>query len=243
MIRLRTLGALSLRGSGGEELRAVLAQPRRAALLAYLALATPRGYHLRDKLLAFFWPDLDNAHARNALGQALHFLRRELGAKSIVNRNGEAIGLDWEHFECDVASFEAALDAGRVAEAVGLYRGDLLEGFHIADAGEFERWLEGERVCLAARYTYAVELLAMEREQVADHRGAVAHRQLLAGRNPYSSRLTVHLMRALAAAGDPAAALLHARQHERLVREDLGIAPDAEVIALVRQLREAGPAR
>ena len=44
MIRLRTLGPLDLRGSDGEELRTILAQPKRVALLAYLALATPRGF-------------------------------------------------------------------------------------------------------------------------------------------------------------------------------------------------------
>jgi DNA-binding SARP family transcriptional activator len=54
MIRLRTLGALDLRDADGQELRGVLAQPKRAALLAYLALATPRGYHRRDTLLALF---------------------------------------------------------------------------------------------------------------------------------------------------------------------------------------------
>jgi serine/threonine-protein kinase len=58
VIRLRTLGALELRGRGGQELRAVLAQPRRMALLAYLALATPRSYHRRDTVLALFWASL-----------------------------------------------------------------------------------------------------------------------------------------------------------------------------------------
>jgi hypothetical protein len=41
MIRLRVLGALDLRNSEGQELRAVLSQPKRAALLVYLALARP----------------------------------------------------------------------------------------------------------------------------------------------------------------------------------------------------------
>jgi TolB-like protein/Flp pilus assembly protein TadD len=48
-------------------------------------------------------------------------------------------------------------------------------------------------------------------------------------------------MRALAAAGDPAAAVQHARVHETLLREDLGVAPDPEVAVLVRQLQSARP--
>src|SRR5947207_2612609 len=40
ILRLRTLGVLDLQAPDGSELRSVLAQPRRVALLVYLALAT-----------------------------------------------------------------------------------------------------------------------------------------------------------------------------------------------------------
>lgn len=241
MIRLRTLGALDLRGAGGEELRTVLAQPRRIALLAYLALAAPRGAHRRDKILAIFWPELDTNRARNALGQAVHFLRRSIGADAIVNRNGDGLSIDWSGFWCDAAAFDDALEANRIAEAIALYRGDLLEGFHIDDAPDFERWLDAERVRLAERYTKAVETLATERENAKDFHGAAAHWRLLLARDPFSSRLTLRLMRALKAAGDPAEAIVQAHQHERLLRQEFGIAPDAEIAALIRQLQSEHP--
>ena len=47
VIRLRTFGPLDLDGQGGQELHGALAQPRRAALLAYLALATTIGAELK----------------------------------------------------------------------------------------------------------------------------------------------------------------------------------------------------
>lgn len=241
MIRLRTLGTLDLRASGGEELRAVLAQPRRAALLAYLALATPRGTQRRDTLLALFWPELDTDRARNALGQAVHFLRRSISADAIVNRNGDGLAIEWSNFWCDAAAFEESLDGNRVGEALAHYRGDLLEGFHIDDAPAFERWLATERTRLATRYAKALESLATQREEASDFHGAVAHWQTLATRDPYSSRLTLRLMRALKAAGDPAGALLRAQHHEQLLRDELAIAPDAEVTALVRQIQSEGP--
>ena len=236
MIRLRTLGTLDLRGSGGEEVRAVLAQPRRAALLAYLALATPRGTQRRDTVLTLFWPELDIDRARNALGQALHFLRRSIGADVIVNRNGEGLTIDWSKFWCDAAAFEGALDDQRVGEALALYRGDLLEGFHISEAPEFERWLDSGRARLIARYTTAVESVATEREGAGDFHGAATHWRALVARDPYNSRLTLRLMRALKAAGDPAGALAQAHRHERLLRDELGIAPAADVAAAVEQL-------
>lgn len=241
MIRLRTLGAVDLRGTGGEELRSVLAQPRRVALLAYLALATPRGAHRRDTILALFWPELETDRARNALGQAVHFLRRSIAAEAIVNRNGDGVSIDWSNFWCDSAAFEDALDANRIAEAIALYRGDLLEGFHIGDAPEFERWLDAERARLAARYTEAVETLATEREEAGDFHGAATHLRLLVARDPFSSRAALRLMRALKAAGDPAEAMVQAHQHEQLLREELGIAPDAGVSAFVGQIQSAQP--
>ena len=239
MIRLRVLGALDIRGSEGQELRSVLAQPKRAALLAYLALATPRGPHQRDTLLALFWPEQDTEHARNALSQAVHFLRRSLGAEAVVASNGDGLGLEWKDFWCDAVAFEEALDRGQPTEALDLYRGDLLEGFHIADAPEFEQWLEIQRARLGSQYAHALETVAQERETAGDHARAVRLWRQLAARDLYSSRVALRLMRALAAAGDPAGAVQAARLHETLLREELGLPPHREIAVLVRHLQEA----
>jgi TolB-like protein/DNA-binding SARP family transcriptional activator/Flp pilus assembly protein TadD len=238
MIRLHTLGSLDLRGSDGQELRAVLAQPKRAALLVYLALATPRRPHRRDSLLALFWPEQDTEHARNALNQAVYFIRGQLGSNTLLS-NGDGLHLEWKDFWCDAAAFEEALDRGRPADAVALYRGDLLDGFHVADAPDFTEWLEAERARLAARYLTALETVAEEREADRDYGGAIREWRQLAARAPYSSRVSLRLMRALVAAGDRAGAVQHARVHETLLREELDIVPDAEVTAFVKQLQSA----
>jgi DNA-binding SARP family transcriptional activator/TolB-like protein/Flp pilus assembly protein TadD len=237
MIRLRTLGALDLRGPAGQELRPVLAQPKRAALLVYLALAPPRGPHRRDTLLALFWPEQDTERSRNALSQAVHFLRRSLGAEALVATNGDALGLQGEDFWCDAIAFEEALNAGRLSEALDLYRGDLLEGFHVTDAPEFDRWLDAERARLAERYAKALETVAEEREAGEDYDGAIRLWRRLAARDLYNSRVALRLMRVLVAAGDPGGAIQHARVHETLLREELDVAPDPEIAALVAQLQ------
>jgi DNA-binding SARP family transcriptional activator/TolB-like protein/Flp pilus assembly protein TadD len=236
VIRLRTLGATELRDSQGEDLRGLLAQPKRMALLAYLALATPRGFQPRDTLLALFWPEHDTDHARNSLNQSVHALRRALGADVVVSRNGDALRLDPHELWCDAIAFEDALDAGRLGEALELYRGELLDGFHVAGAPDFERWLDAERVRLASRYVKAAELFAQEREAAGDAESALTWWRRLATRDPYKSRIAVRLMRALAASGDPAGAVQYARVHETLLRDELNVAPDPEVAAFVRQL-------
>lgn len=240
MIRLRALGQLDLEVPGGREVRNALAQPKRAALLAYLALARPRGHHRRDALLALFWPESDIERARNALNQAVHFLRLSLGSGTIINRAGDdALTLDWDAVWCDALEFEEALAAGHRAEALALYAGDLLAGFHVGDAPEFERWLDAERSRYAALYAEALEAVAVEHERTRDFAGAVIHWKRLAARDPYNARVALRLMESLAASGDAAAAVRHARIHSALVQEELGIAADAKIAAFVQQLQSA----
>src|SRR5256886_14004197 len=147
------LGGLNLLGVGGHELNSVLAQPKRVALLAYLAAATPRRLHRRDAVLGLCWPELDQEHARAALRQALHGLRHALGDGVLVTRGDEDIVLDAERIRCDVVEFARAAEVGRLADALDLYRGDLLEGFFIRGAPEFDQWLEASlaRVTAVAR--------------------------------------------------------------------------------------------
>ena len=91
MVRLRVLGSVDLRDDGGRDLNAVLAQPKRLALLTYLALARPPGFHRREILLSLLWPQSDHATARNSLRQALHFLRHSLGEAVIVSPNDDGL--------------------------------------------------------------------------------------------------------------------------------------------------------
>src|SRR5919108_2668010 len=101
MISIRVFGALDVRGSDGRTIQEILSQPKRAGLLVYLALSVPRGSQRRDALVSMFWPEQDTERARNALSQALHFLRRSLGSSTVVNRNGDALGLEWSDVWCD----------------------------------------------------------------------------------------------------------------------------------------------
>ena len=242
VLRLRTLGALDLQAPDGSELRSVLAQPRRVALLAYLALATPRGPHRRDRLLALFWPDQDQAHARNALSQAVYFLRNSLGADAVVSRTADELALDMSTVWCDAIAFDEALDARRYMDAVELYRGELLAGFHVASAApEFAAWLDTMRATYARRYESALQSIAAEREAAGDRTAAVLWRRRVAAHDPLNSDAALNLMRAFAAAGDPGAAIRHARVHETLLHAELDAPPDPRITQLVKTLQAPPP--
>ncbi len=150
MLRLTLLGPVDLRDADGDELRAVLQQPKRLALLACLVLTANGAYRRRDALLGLFWPDLDQEHARGALRRALYFLRRSLGDGIVVSRGEEEVGIAAGTIWCDAVAFEAAVRDGKPGEAQALYRGDLLEGFYIAGGAGAEEWLDGERGRLRA---------------------------------------------------------------------------------------------
>jgi DNA-binding SARP family transcriptional activator len=102
MIELRTLGALELNSAECDTVGSVLAQPRRTALLCYLALARPHGFHRRDTLFALFWPEDDAEQARHALRQSIYFLRRALGGNTIVSHGDEDLALAADRICCDV---------------------------------------------------------------------------------------------------------------------------------------------
>src|SRR5688500_418397 len=96
------------------------AQPKRAALLAYLALETTSGPVRRDALLALFWPELGEDEARRALRQGLYHLRRLVGEEAIVTA-GDEISLREGAFRCDAVAFDQLAGQGRFEEALAIY--------------------------------------------------------------------------------------------------------------------------
>ena len=237
MLRLRTFGGLSLESDGGP-LRGAALQPRRLAVLAALAVAGSRGL-TRDKLLALLWPEADAAGGRQALSQALYALRRDTGVDALaLGAGSEELRLNPEAVTSDVGEFEAALARGDRGAAAALYAGPFLDGVYLSgDAAEFERWAEGERVRLAHLAERAIEGLAVEADRRGDHADAAHWWRQLARLDPMRTRVTVGLMRALAAAGDRSGALRHAQMYERLLRDELAAAPSPAVSALAEQLR------
>src|SRR5207237_8059828 len=85
VIEFRPLGRVDLRGHEGTPATSILAQPKRIALLAYLATAKGDACHRRDTLLGIFWPELDTEHARASLRKSLHLLRRSLGDDVVIS--------------------------------------------------------------------------------------------------------------------------------------------------------------
>src|SRR5919108_1671945 len=235
MLRLRTFGAVLVERDG-ELLGGAAAQRRVVALLAGLAVARDEGVS-RDRMLGLLWPDSEPEKARQALAQALYHARRAL-AQDDLFVTGADLRLNSNVITSDVAEFEEALDRGELELAVSLYKGPFLEGFYVGGTSEFERWASRERKRLADRCAGALERLALAAEANKDYQRAVDWRKQLAGLDPLNSRVAIDLMMAMAATGDRAGAIQHARVHETLLRQELDVEPDAALSQMVERLRD-----
>jgi DNA-binding SARP family transcriptional activator/TolB-like protein len=239
-VRLQLFGAPSIRLIGGREAAAALAQPKRVALLAYLAAASPYGFHRRDTILALFWPEADKHHARTALRKAIYFLRQEIDPGVVASRGDEELGIVEDAVWCDVREFDRKLASGLVTEALALYRGDLLPGFFVPDAPDFERWLDEERLRHRGRAAEAAWTLAGRLERDRDADGAARWARWTSALTPDDERAVRRLIALLGRLGDRAGAI---RAHDELaarLRRDYGVSPSAETQQLVDAVRRGG---
>ena len=240
MLLLRLFGGAGLEDTSGTVSgRAV--QRRRLALLAILALEHPRPVS-RDKLIAWLWPEHDTDRARHLLRDSLYLLRSTLGEEALPS-TGDELRLDPEFLRCDVWEFETALAQDQPSTAVQAYAGPLLDGFHVGGAAELERWIDGHRERLGRNYAGTLERLAEGATAATDHRSAVEWWRRLAAGEPYNARVTLHLMKALEAAGDRAGAIQQARIHATLLEQEFGAEPDPEIEAMAESLRTAPTVR
>lgn len=233
-MRIQVLGTLDVTDSDGVQLP-ILTQPKRLAVLVYLALARPKGEHRRDTLLAMLWPELDRERARTALNKAVHYLRSALGAEAVVRRGDERIGIDHALVESDAGRFEALLrDDPR--GALELYRGELLPGFNLSDAPEFERWLDQER----ARLRHAAAGAAWGLAESAETRGDAVEAERWGRRavafDSLSESATRRLMSMLGRTGNRAGAVGAYREMRSHLSRELGLEPSAQTMALLAEL-------
>jgi len=233
MLVLKTFGGLSVEVDGSPG-RGAGQQRKTLALLALLAVAGRRGVS-RDKLAAFLWPESDTEHARSVLKQACYALRRDLHAPELFLGATE-LRLNPAVITSDIQAFEHAVEGGDPERAAVVYAGPFLDGFYLGAAGEFERWMEDERSRLARQGLEAVELLANQASSAGEGKAAVKWWRRLTELDPLSARAAVGLMRALDDAGERAEAVQHGRRYEAYVRQELGVDPAADVLAVIQEL-------
>ncbi len=230
-LRLLTLGRAVLVDPTGVPL---VGQPRRIALLTLVAAAGERGIS-RDKLIAYLSPERPTDAARHSLHQLLYYIRQQVGGAIFLG--SDPLRTNPSLLTHDVALFDQAFDAGAFDQAVGLYQGPFLDGFHLSEAWEFDEWASGERMRLTNRYRSALLALVRAARQCGDLDAASSWSLRLSVADPLSAPAVLEAMRTMAALQDRSGALRLAQEFQQRLRAEFGALPDAGVDALAESIR------
>ncbi len=225
---LQTLGLPEIQGDD----RPIRLNLRKGlALLIYLAEA--RGAVARDVLATLLWPESPHETARARLRRLLHRIELALGQHVF---EADRTSVRWSpavDLKVDSQLFESACDRGAFEEACLGYRGDFLAGFSLGDCPEFDDWAFYRREALRGRLMQGLERLVQDKNAAGDHFAATAHAGRLVELDPLSEVYCRHLIRSLLLAGDRSSAERHHAALTQRLRDELGVAPEAETEALM----------
>lgn len=226
-LRICLLGGFRVQREGGAELE--LRRKKCQALLAYLGLCLGRSV-LRDTLAALFWGDTGDEQARHSLRQTLFTLRSalpgELRSRLVIA--GDRVGLDPDGVQVDVVCFERLVADGTpaaLAQALGLYAGDFLEGFSVG-AAPFEEWLRVERERLHELALEAAARLCAHQMASEDGETAIQTALQLLRLDPLQEVTHRALMRLYVRQGRRAMALRQYQVCVDVLRRELGVDPE-----------------
>jgi len=220
--------------------------PRLQSFLAYLLLCcrTPQP---RQQLAFHLWPDSTEAQAHSNLRKAIHQLRHALpecdnflhiDTRRVQWRPQVACTVDVDEFfaKLHAADPEVTTDPASqqalLAEAIALYRGDLLPGC-------YDEWVIPERERLRQVFVETLERLVWVSEDRRDYATALHHANHLLRAEPLAESAYQQLMRLHALTGDRAAALQVYHTCVTVLQRELGVEPGAAIQAAHTQLLAA----
>ena len=247
VLQIRLFGRVRVAYDDGAEVRMT---PTAQTLLAYLLVQ--RTYCPRDVLACLCWGDQPDDQARGCLSTALWRLRRSLetdevphGAYLLTTTTGE-VGFNWEsrHW-LDLSTFEhevkrvlalppEALDpshASSLQNALGLYTGDLLEGF-------YDDWVLRQRERVRTMYLDSLSRLMCYHHSRGAHEESIAAAQKILACDPLREEIYRELMRLYLKTGQRALAVRQFKICRDVLADELGIPPMEETEALYHQIMQ-----
>jgi DNA-binding SARP family transcriptional activator len=216
------------------------------ALLALLV--TERNQlHRREWLASLLWPELESSDGRRNLRIALAQLNKMLPLADgrslfVADKNhigldpGAACLLDLEFLEQAPTSCRNDADAALLAQALARYQGPFLGDFALPDTPEFDAWLNNRREATQRRALAIAEALSDHHRKQQEHDRALGYAERAVALAPHNEACQRRLIELLAAAGHHGAALAQYQSCERLLAEELGVAPEPQTIALKERL-------
>jgi len=236
-LRLFVLGSFRLEYAGEER---YLPTRKSESLLAYLALhPEPQA---RGKLAELFWGDSTDELARRSLRTALASIRKVLSVNDLITdretvqliRSGQ-VWIDAVEFQQQATYVLAdeSLDASTIA--FDLYRSELLTDF-------YDDWIANKREHLRTLYLETLLRLIRHWRTRGEYARAIetAHRLLTV--DIAHEQAHQHAMFCLWSLGNRSAAINQFVACQHALRDELGVEPSLETLALFERIQKASPA-
>lgn len=231
MLEIRTLGGISL-GVNGKTITD-MGSRKAEAMLVYLAV---EGRPLnRDVLSTLFWPESTQDHASTSMRVALSILRKNLGNYLNISRDTVEIQPDANVY-LDLNHLQEKLACGKLDQALEIYRGDFLQGFHVRGSAEFEDWLRWEQARLRRSLISALHASTSDAILAANFDEGHTFVMRLLELDPLDELAHQQCILILARDGQRAAAIDQYKQCRAILQEELGISPSAETQELYQQI-------
>ena len=232
-LELATFGRLALLCDGAA-IGGAAGQRRPLAVLAILADAGDAGIS-RDKITALIWPDSEPDRARKALAQTLYSVRRAAGSEDLFVGVGD-LRLNRQVIAVDTADFIESIKANDLEKSAEIYRGAFCDGFVVQGAPELERWLDSRRGYYSTQAQSALKKLSSRAREESSVAAEIEWSRRLVALDVHDPAPVAALMDSLEKSGDIAGAIRAGEAHEKVMRDDLELAPSATVTERLARL-------
>ncbi|HMK78143.1 MAG TPA: BTAD domain-containing putative transcriptional regulator [Xanthobacteraceae bacterium] len=233
---LRVLGPFELVAQPSGDAVAVPTKMR--ALLAYLA-ASPRAAESRRHLAGLLWANRSEERARQSMRQMLSNFRRSQGSEVLLAADDDDLAIDQSLVAVDRAALMAAsaqIDVAALSAIADLYRGDFAAGLEIGEP-EFDAWLQGERTRCREAAIALLDRLVRALADLGRHDEALRRAIRLTEIDPLREETLRLVMVEEAIVSGRASAMRRYEAFRLLLRDELGIRPEAATLRLLDDLR------
>jgi len=205
----------------------------------------------RDVLVDALWPGGGPADPGANLAVLASRARHALGESSLILAiqggyaftDDDRCWVDAESFAADAERGRVSLASGHAEAALRSYRSALAlwRGDPFAES-LYEEWAQGHRRLFGMLYEESLDGAARAALQLGQATVAMHFARILTERVPLNEEGRLVLMRALAGAGDPAAAIELFRDWRKLLADEMGLDPCAEMSELYQRIVGCEPA-
>ncbi|WP_397473141.1 AAA family ATPase [Pusillimonas sp.] len=228
------------------------------ALLAYLAVEADRS-HSREHLASLLWHTLPADAARTNLRQSLYYLRQLFGADAdtLLLADRESVRFNYSPSHCwiDVKTLTEQAPTchkcptapmsppcehclSRLKSRADSYQGEFLAGLTLADAPDFDVWLDAQRQSLRGRAFSCAERLRNAYETLARPGPAIAYAQRCVQLEPWNEAGHREHMRLLAMAGQHGTAEAMYDAFRDTLARDLNVEPEQSTHTLFETIHK-----